>query len=55
MTTRFTESVVEKAALGWLAELGNATAERATFGDTLLPRLMSGEVRVRPELARGVV
>lgn len=59
--TLFTESVVEEAALAWLESLGYAVlhgpdiaagepaAERRDYGrlrDTLLPKLISGELRV---------
>jgi len=65
MSQAFTESVVEEAALDWLAGLGYAVAhgpeivetERGSdYGrvvladrqrDALLPKLISGELRVR--------
>jgi type I restriction enzyme, R subunit len=58
MSGTFTESVVEDAALSWLRELGYAVlygpeiapgeleAERPGFDDALLPKLLSGELRV---------
>ncbi|MGH7481793.1 MAG: type I restriction endonuclease subunit R [Longimicrobiales bacterium] len=63
MTPRFTESVVEDAALGYLRELGYAIAagpdiapdadgaERDSFGDVALKeRLRTALVRLNPEL-----
>src|SRR3989304_2871499 len=65
MTTRFTESVVEEAALGWLDGLGYAVlhgpelavgmpgAERTDpgYGDVILgQRLRQALVRLNPEL-----
>ena len=55
MPHSFTESVVENAALDWLKSLGCAVksypeiAPRtlAVLRDTLLPRLLSGELRVQ--------
>lgn len=59
MSNRFNKSDVEEAALGWRAGLRGRlrpgpgpeqpTAERATFGDVVLPKLMSGEVVTESE------
>jgi len=51
----FTESVVEDAALAWLRELGYtirlgpkiALGEIVGGRDTLLPKLISGEIRIK--------
>jgi hypothetical protein len=48
--TCFTESIVEGAALAWLESLGRAAKVEsrtlAALRDTLLPKLISGELRV---------
>jgi hypothetical protein len=61
MSLAFVESVVEQAALEWLADLGYAIADGREIGrggdygrvpladqmrDALLPKLISGELRV---------
>ena len=50
MTYKFTESVVEEATLSWLAGLGYkvviGSRTVAALRDLLLPKLMSGEIRV---------
>ena len=50
-----TESIVEDAALTWFGELGyamghgqHASRTLATLRDTLLPKLLSGEVTLTP-------
>ena len=61
--TRFSESVVEDAALDWLAALGwhiahgpdiapeTRAGERASYGDVVLaPRLRDALARLNPEL-----
>jgi len=64
MTSRFSESAVEEAALAWLSELGYATAngndigpdgantERASHGEVLLAARVSAAVRkLNPDLS----
>lgn len=47
----FTESVVESAALAWLEGLGWSIAHGPDIApDTLLPKLISGEVRVKDSM-----
>ena len=41
----FTESVVEDAALAWAVKVESRTL--AALGDTLLPKLISGELRMK--------
>jgi hypothetical protein len=49
----FTESSIEQAAMEWLKDLGysyafaGAFCTLASLRDTLLPKLMRGEVRVK--------
>jgi len=47
----FTESIVEEAALAWLESLGWAVKVEshtlAALRDTLLPNLLSGELRAK--------
>ncbi len=46
--TDFAESTIEQAALDWLQGLGYSYAFGPDIAcDTLLPKLMRGEVRVR--------
>lgn len=47
---RFTESIVEQAAPAWLEALGCAVRGSDTLAalrDALLPKLLSGAIRVR--------
>ncbi len=58
MTPALSESTLESAALSWLEDLGYKVlagdipapgeqgAQRASFSDALLPKLLSGEVAV---------
>jgi type I restriction enzyme, R subunit len=63
MATRFTESVVEEAALEWLTTLGyavlhgpeiapgEAAAKRASYNDVLLvDRLKAAMARINPKI-----
>lgn len=45
---RFSESIVEDAALAWLESLGYTVLHVTEIAarDTLLPRLISGELRI---------
>lgn len=51
--TAFTESIIQDAALAWLEMLGYAVlhgpeiAPDASLCDTLLPKRIAGEIRVR--------
>ena len=44
--TTLSEADVESAALGWLATLVWETAVEPWLRDALLPKLVSGEIRV---------